>query len=80
MTTADGYILTMHRITGRRRTGEAGAGGGNDVAKKPAVTRMSRKWSYFFPKRCFQKVLVNHGLLCSSADWVMGSPDKSLGI
>ena len=53
VTTADGYTLTMHRITGR-------AGEANVTVGKPAV-------------------LVNHGLLCSSADWVMGSPDKSLG-
>ena len=25
-------------------------------------------------------VYLQHGLLCSSADWVMGSPEKSLGI
>ena len=25
-------------------------------------------------------VLVQHGLLCSSADWVMGIPEKSLGM
>ena len=54
VTTGDGYILTLHRITGR-----AGEASGANVGK-PAV-------------------LVNHGLLCSSADWVMGSPDKSLG-
>ena len=24
-------------------------------------------------------VYLQHGLLCSSADWVMGAPDKSLG-
>ena len=25
-------------------------------------------------------VYLQHGLLCSSADWVMGAPEKSLGI
>ena len=34
--TADGYVLTMHRITGR--TGEAGRG--NSVTRKPAVTQV----------------------------------------
>ena len=69
--TADGYVLTLHRITGR--TGEA-----RSVAKKPAVIGV-KKFYYLSLKRMFEKVLVNHGLLCSSADWVMGAPDKSLG-
>ncbi len=26
-----------------------------------------------------EPVLMLHGILCSSADWVMGEPEKSLG-
>ncbi|XP_011176163.1 lipase 3 [Solenopsis invicta] len=53
VTTIDGYILEMHRITGR-------ANSGNSQAEKPAV-------------------LLMHGLLCSSACWVVTGPEKSLG-
>ena len=46
--TADGYVLTLHRITGR--TGEASRG--SSAAKKPAVTRV-KKLYYVFLKRMF---------------------------
>jgi lysosomal acid lipase/cholesteryl ester hydrolase len=39
----------------------------------------SRNEEEFERKRTKPAVLVNHGLLCSSADWVMGAPEKSLG-
>ena len=41
--TADGYVLTMHRITGR-------TGRGDSVAKKPAVTGV-KKFYYLSLKR-----------------------------
>lgn len=51
--TADGYLLTMHRIPYGRLSGPA--------ANKPVV-------------------FLQHGLLCSSADWVLAGPEKGLGI
>jgi len=52
VTTADGYILTMHRIPyGKQNT---------DAENRPVV-------------------FLQHGLLCSSADWVVATPTKGLG-
>ena len=45
--TADGYVLTMHRITGR-------TGRDDSVAKKPAVTGV-KKFYHLSLKRIFQK-------------------------
>lgn len=45
--TKDGYLLTLHRIPGKK-------------GERP--------------------VLLQHGLLCSSADWVIPGKDKGLGI
>ena len=47
VTTADGYILTMHRITGR--AGRAGFGNGVRVAK-PAVTIVKKIVGNIFSK------------------------------
>ncbi len=54
VTTADGYVLTLHRIP-HGRSANGSEPGGRPVA------------------------LLQHGILCSSADWVMGEPGKSLG-
>lgn len=53
VTTVDGYILTIHRITS---------------GKNQKVTNS--------PKPVF---FLQHGLLCSSADWVVNPPNDSLG-
>lgn len=53
VTTADGYILELHRIPGGKgQTSDLGTG-------KP--------------------VWLQHGLLCSSADWLISPSDQSLG-
>lgn len=51
VTTADGYILTLHRITGSKS---------NRNATKGAV-------------------LVMHGLVASSADWIISGPQQGFG-
>ncbi|XP_055525583.1 lipase 3-like isoform X3 [Wyeomyia smithii] len=52
--TADGYLLTLHRIPcGRVGCGPAGKGTG-------------------------QPVFLQHGLLSSSADWLLSGPEKAL--
>ncbi|XP_011865872.1 PREDICTED: lipase 3-like [Vollenhovia emeryi] len=51
--TSDGYILELHRITGRTNVE-------NSQVQKPVV-------------------IVMHGLLCSSAAWVLSGPEKGLG-
>jgi len=50
--TDDGYILELHRITGRTNV--------NSQVQKPVA-------------------LVMHGLMCSSACWVVTGPEKGLG-
>ncbi|CAG0893022.1 unnamed protein product [Darwinula stevensoni] len=52
VTTADGYIIDMHRIP----YGLSGPGEGPRIP-----------------------VLLQHGLLCSSADWVISGPESGLG-
>lgn len=52
VTTADGYILELHRITGRANS--------TSKVQKPVA-------------------FVMHGLLCSSAAWVISGPEKGLG-
>ncbi|XP_012214450.1 lipase 3-like [Linepithema humile] len=49
--TVDGYVLELHRITGRFNS---------SAVQKPIA-------------------FVMHGLLCSSASWVLSGPEKSLG-
>jgi hypothetical protein len=49
--TIDGYILELHRITGRFSS---------STVQKPVA-------------------LVIHGLLCSSACWILSGPEKGLG-
>jgi len=51
VTTADGYILTVHHIPYGKKSGPA--------PNKPVV------W-------------LQHGLLCSSADWILNNEDKAL--
>lgn len=53
MTTDDGYILELHRITGPNNNAKAD---GKEV------------------------VFLMHGLLSSSADWVITGPDRALGM
>ena len=53
-TTADGYILALHRIP--RGKDQNGTG------------RLSGAVCY-----------LQHGLMCSSADWVIPTPEKGLG-
>lgn len=53
MTTDDGYILELHRITGRKDSLQGG--------KKKAVC------------------LLQHGILCNSASWILAGPDHALG-
>lgn len=53
VTTSDGYILELHRLTGR-------ANSSNSEVQKPVA-------------------FVMHGLLCSSAGWVVAGPEKGLG-
>ncbi|XP_029680343.1 lipase 3-like [Formica exsecta] len=52
VTTSDGYILELHRLTGR-------ANSSNSEVQKPVA-------------------FVMHGLLCSSAGWVVAGPEKGL--
>ncbi|CAL1688829.1 unnamed protein product [Lasius platythorax] len=52
VTTYDGYILELHRITGRKNSS-------NSQVQKPIA-------------------FVMHGLLCSSASWVIAGPEKGL--
>lgn len=52
MTTEDGYVLEMHRITGTN-----------------ANPRPEGK----------QPILLMHGLLTSSIDWIITGPSKALG-
>jgi lysosomal acid lipase/cholesteryl ester hydrolase len=52
VTTKDGYILEIHRITGTKSN------------SNPAHKRV---------------VFLQHGLLCSSMDWVLAGPEKGLG-
>lgn len=51
--TSDGYILELHRITGRANSSDL-------QVQKPVV-------------------LLMHGLMCSSAVWVITGPEKGLG-
>ena len=53
VTTADGYVLGIHRVPHGK--GEEGS----NVAKQP--------------------VLLAHGMLSSSAQWIFGPPENSLG-
>jgi lysosomal acid lipase/cholesteryl ester hydrolase len=52
VTTADGYILTLHRIPYSPKSPAA--------PNKPVI-------------------FLQHGLLCSSADWIILGPENSLG-
>lgn len=53
VTTSDGYILTLHRITGRANSSDS-------EVQKPIA-------------------FVMHGIMCSSAIWVLAGPERSLG-
>lgn len=53
MKTADGYLLTLHRIP----CGRAGCSGGKGTG---------------------QPVFLQHGLLSSSADWLLSGPERAL--
>lgn len=77
--TKDGYTLTMHRIP---------FGRGHESLSPASSSRTPRSSTSVFgnnseiygdgvPLRI--PVLVQHGVLCSSADWVMGAPERSLG-
>lgn len=53
--TEDGYLLTLHRVIGKK----------NDP---PTVVPLNKT-----------VIFLQHGILASSADWVLMGPNKSLG-
>lgn len=64
----DGYILELHRIPHSRRV--------------PGRIDRVRKFGNKYGKRAPAKpvVFLQHGLLCSSSDWVLNPTDSGLGI
>lgn len=63
VTTDDGYILTMHRIPYSKNEPDS-----YKEAYKNGETNTTRP-----------VVFIQHGLLCSSADFVLSDPPKALG-
>jgi hypothetical protein len=64
---ADGYILEMHRIPFSRRV--------------PTRFQRSKQFGSKYAKRVTTRpvVFLQHGLLCSSSDWVLNPTDRGLG-
>lgn len=67
MVLGDGYILELHRIPYSDRV--------------PGRIDRVRKYGNKYGKKASTKpvVLLQHGLLCSSSDWVLNPTDSGLG-
>lgn len=73
----DCYFLEMHRIP----HGKDNPPAEGEIRPGIGGSFLIFLNMYFFNSRSFHvpAVYLQHGLLCSSADWVMGIPSKSLG-
>ena len=69
VTTADGFIIEMHRIPFGKS--------GRFVSENRPNEKKNKKRKYL--KRTSRPVVfLQHGLLCSSSDWVLNPSDKAL--
>lgn len=66
VTTSDGYILELHRIPYSRRV--------------PSRFQRSKQFGNKYANRMSTRpvVFLQHGLLCSSSDWVLNPTDRGL--
>ena len=69
VTTLDGYILELHRIPYSRQ----------EHKRWTAKNRLRHKQRQRHTSGDRPVVFLQHGLLCSSSDWVLNAPDKGLG-
>lgn len=87
VTTADGYVLGVYRIPGDRGSAASRSSGGGGTAGARSVsasggTRRRKGGSSAGSAGSTQRrppVLLLHGVLDSSAAWVLNEPSQSLG-
>ena len=79
VTTEDGYVLGLYHIPHGRSSSDGGGTGGTRQQRRSRTLKAASGASAASSASSRPCVLLQHGLLDSSAAWVLNEPQQSLG-